>query len=140
MKVFALAVLALATLAHAQTPAAGTDHGLSGTWIAPTGYSSTLTLNGYTATITPPPGVNNVVTIAQCSGTATANCIATGATSFAWMPGGTIYCGQWTISVVANYTDSTGAAQVSAPLTTTVSEACPLVLSPVTGLTVTTIP
>lgn len=132
--------LLLALSAHAQTPGAGTDHGISGSWSAPTGYSSTLTLNGYTATITPPPGVTSSVTVGQCAAGATTNCIASGATTFTWKPGGVIYCGTWTISVVANYTDSVQGPEVSVPLTTTMTEACPLVLSPVTGLSATAIP
>lgn len=135
-----LLMLFAAGTAMAQTPATGTDHGLSGTWGAPTGYSSTLTLNGYTATITPPTGVTGTITVGQCSSTVTTNCIAAAATTFVWKPGGVIYCGTWTISVVADYTDSSGNPQVSAPLTTTVAEACPLVVSPVTGLTGATIP
>jgi hypothetical protein len=130
------AILALVAGCYAQsTPPASTYHTITESWTAPVSWngtgssvpcSATVTtycVASYTETITPPPGVTGTTVL-----TATT-------TSYAWAPGGLLYCGTWNISVVANWLDGNGNAAVSAPLTGTTIVSCPFTASPATGLT-----
>ena len=145
---FSFALLALAAPAHAQAPAQGTDHGIGATWIRPVNQidcSSTVSkscLLGYTETITPPVGVAGSNVIANCALTGSPSpCIAASATNYAWAPvPGPLYCGQWSVSLVANYLDASGNPTASSAISATVTEPCPFVPVPPTGLGVTLTP
>lgn len=144
-----LSLLALAVSTHAQAaPAVGTDHGISATWTAPSGQtacSSTVTkscLLGYTETITPPAGVQGSNVIADCTLTnSPLPCIAAVATSNAWAPvPGPLYCGAWSVTLVANYLDASGNPVASSSISATVTEPCPFVPAAPTGLVITLTP
>jgi hypothetical protein len=140
-RTFFLALVALAAAVcappvHAQTtPAESIYHTINESWTAPVSWngtgpsvpcSATVTtycVSGYTETLTPPVGVTGT------------NVLAVTTTSYSWSPGGALYCGTWTVSVVANWLDGNGVAAVSAPLTGITVVSCPFTASPATGLT-----
>lgn len=135
MKRLLFLVFALAIAAHAQTPAASAFHTITTSWTAPVGWtgsgasapcSSTVTnfcVSGYTETITPPAGVTGTAIVTMT------------ATSYAWSPGGALYCGTYNVSIVANWLNGSGVAVASAPVTASAVVSCPFTASPATGLT-----
>lgn len=139
-KFILLGVLAYSLHAYAQVPAAGVDHGLKATWNSPSIYCTTTTtsacIKDYTETITPPTGVTSGVIPL----TVTSSSDVSGVVTSSWKPGGTLFCGTWTVSVVANYLNFGGVAATSNPVSTTVLEPCPFVANPVTGLGISLIP
>src|SRR5215469_5725937 len=122
-----LAVLGLFLAAHlgyGQT--LGTDGGIKlsfyFTGTAQNCSTTTLTncISSYSGAFTPPQNQTvAVITIptAMCSGTAITGCIAsgtgvsTGPFVVVWRPGGKLYCGQWSISLTANWIDGNGNPQ-----------------------------
>ena len=131
-KLLAILILGLAGSIHAQT--LGTDTGLQISITAPLGSQCTTTLltsclKGYTATITPPVAGSTpiVVPIGLVS-------------TYTWRPGGDLYCGTWSISLVANWLNASGVATPSTAVTGTAVEPCPFVASPVTGVSVKPVP
>jgi hypothetical protein len=134
-----LAALCLcASAAHAQT--VGVNHAIQAAWIPPSGAvqcSSTVTtscLEGYTENLVPPAGQTvsvyvNLQTTPECDPSAspavTQNCMASGGTGYTWAPGGALFCGSWTVSLVANYLDAGGNAATSAAIQASVTEPCP---------------
>lgn len=129
--VFALSVPA----AHAQSCTTGTDGGLQLNWTAPPATSG-ITVTGYTVTITPPVcSATTPITLTQCTGSTTTNCIASNATTVTWRPGGPLYYGSWQVSVVANGTNSFSGAALnpSAPATATVLYAPSVSITPTPG-------
>ena len=140
--------------AIAQTvPQASTDHNFVGSWTAPLNqagtapgancstYGGTATVScikGYTVTIVTPPGVPGPAPIVtNCASGATTNCLKPGDTGFTWTPGGPLYCGNWSYTLVANWLDDSGNASNSVSVTSPLaSAACPpFVASPATAPT-----
>lgn len=126
-----LALSLLAGAVHAQAvPAASIYKTLTATWSAPISSvpcSATVTTNcvsGYTETITPPAGVTGTTAVTSTT------------TSYAWSPGGLLYCGTWGISLVANWLDGSGAAATSAPITASAVAACPFIPNPATAVSI----
>jgi hypothetical protein len=125
----------LAMAAHAATPMSTQYQHIKNTWVVPNSTypncSATVAvacLNSYTYTAVDPNGSPNIVTLPNGG-------IASGASfGYTWGPGGFLYCGTWSTSVVVNYIDSTGASVSSTAISTTAAVACPLVPSPATGL------
>lgn len=135
-----VAMIVLSPLAaHAATtaPVSTQYQHIANTWNAPnstypdcSATVTTLCLSSYTYTATPPAntGGPSVATVPNGG-------IGAGAqVSYTWGPGGFLYCGAWTLSVVANYVDSTGASVSSSADTANVTVQCPLAPSPATGL------
>ena len=149
-KVWVGFIVALLAVAMAQGQTTGSDTKIKAVFHTPAGTAAypyvlcssgvtTSCLQGYTETLTPPvTGATQATVTSACTGTATLNCFtgpdANGNITGVWSPGGNLFTGTWTVSVVANWLDNTGKAVASAPLTTTVVEAVPFVPSPVTGL------
>ncbi len=131
----AFALLVCAAGLHAQTtPPASTDHTFTVNWSLITGYppcSATVTkacIWGYTETITSPLSPTDQSVIPSCSATVTTNCLGPTSSTFAYTPGGLLYCGTWTGSLVTNYLDGNGNAAVSTPPgTVTAVATCPFV-------------
>ena len=136
LKIAALALAFFAASCFAQTaPPASIYHTMTESWTAPLSWSGTgssvpcsttlqtYCVSSYTETLTPPQGVTGTIVLTAPT------------TSYAWAPGGFLYCGEWTVSVVANWRDGNGAAAVSLPLVGTEVVPCPFTASPATALT-----
>jgi len=112
--------------------------GMSLSWTEPplpTGVvacSSTVTTNcwkGYQATITPPSGSGGAVTTINDS------TLTNALTTYTWRPGGALYYGTWTVSLVAT---GVGSVSNSLPATATVVyNAPPATLASPTNVTAT---
>lgn len=129
--------LAAIVLPAQSLPPASIYHTITETWAAPANWngtgpsipcSGTVTtlycVSSYTETLTPPPGVAGSI-ILTVPGSSVSN---------PWAPGGALYCGTWSISVVANWIDGTGTPVASAPLTGTTNVACPFTANPATAI------
>lgn len=131
-----VAAIALAPfVAHAATPASTQYQHINATWNAPNSTypdcSSTVTLNclnTYTYTLTDPNGSPSIITVPN------GGIAAGGLVAYNWTPGGYLYCGTWTLSVVANFVDGSSQTVASSADTVNVAVSCPLVASPVTNL------
>lgn len=138
-----------AVLSHAQTQSNQYKH-INTTWKGNESYLAcnfTATpavnaacINGYQITLTPPSGSGAPAVIPACTATVATNCVGPG-NSYSWAPGGFLYSGTWTVSIVLQYLDSSGAQQQLAGVTTTAVVPPPFVPpSPVTGPTATVAP
>lgn len=120
--------------AAAQTNPTGPDGGISSTWnapvdsvtgnAAPTLCSATVKLSclsSYTETFQPP---------ASTGAGPTAVTVANNLTTSTWRPGGPLYCGVWTLTLVANWVDNLGGTSPSTPITTTATETCSVTTKP----------
>jgi len=131
----------------------GSDGGIKTTWYfsgTAQNCSTTTTTNcisSYTETFTPPQSqAVTVITIptALCAAPAT-SCIqsGTGASTSpylsVWRPGGKLYCGQWAITLTANWLDGNGNPQALSAQGT-MNEPCPFTGSAPTGLVASPIP
>ncbi len=134
--------IALALPAIAATaPASNQYQHIKNTWNVPgSAYpdcSTTVTtscLSSYAFTAVDPTGASNVATVPN------GGIAAGGVVSYTWGPGGYLYCGTWSTSVVAVYLDSSGASVSSSPVTSTAAVPCPLVASPAADLVSTPAP
>jgi len=127
------ALFALALSASAQTPALSQYHTITEQWGAPLSWNgsgssvpcsanvTSFCVHDYTETLTPPTGS---VVLLTASGT-----------TYSWSPtsGGALYCGTWTVSIVANWLDGSGNPVSSAPLVGSTVVPCPFVASPAVG-------
>lgn len=122
-------ILALAAIAHGQQLSTKTK--ITYAWTqagssAPLCASATSTSCGvsYALTLTDPTGkVNPAITIKWP------------ATSYAFVPGGALYCGDWKASLTLTYQDDQAATQTTTAITNTTTVPCPFVLSPPSGFT-----
>lgn len=133
---FAALVACAGTQMRAQTPSLSQYHTITEQWGAPaswngTGVSvpcsasvTTYCVSGYTETLTPPPGSPIGAILLTPSGVV-----------YSWSPsgGGALYCGTWSVSIVANWLDGSGAPVSSAAITGTTPVPCPFTASPATG-------
>lgn len=148
MKGLLCALFLSAALVSVQAQTTCPDHSITvgfnqpvGTTTYPMQYCSptlkAACVESYTETLSV-PGTTQTVTQAIPAGSTD----ITGAfISHTWAPGGTLVCGTWNVSIVANWLDPKGVAIDSAALTGSVTEAVPFVAGPPAGvLTVTTNP
>lgn len=137
--ILAVAVVMYAASAFAATPVASNKYQhISNTWNAPnstypdcTSIGSVACLDTYTFMAAPPAGTGGATSIITVPNGGIA---AGGVVSYLYGPGGYLYCGTWTVSVVANYRDDAGASVQSSADSATVVVPCPLTASPATNL------
>lgn len=128
----ALLAFTLVSNAQAATPLPSADHSIVSFWTPASGLtcpssSPVSCISGQTLTLTPPTGGGSPVVVPLTTGLAT----------YTFTPGGFLFCGIWTVSLVTNGFDQTGTAAVSSAVSATAVAPCPFVVPPATGLGVT---
>lgn len=129
---FLVFVLAAST-ASAQSSPTGADGAIPITWTAPldsvtgnanptlcTGAVTLACLSSYTASFQPPVTGLGSTTVT----------VANNVTAYTWRPGGKLFCGSWSVSLIANWIDNLGHTSPSTAATTTVDEPCTVTTKP----------